>query len=118
MANTHGERSTGEIAQDVLRDVGKIVHGEIRLARAELGEKARKAGSAAGLFGGAAVCGLLAAACFVTTCIAALALAMPLWLAALLMCLLLVCAGAAFYAGARSRQKQINPVPERTVQTA
>jgi len=118
MANMQGERSAGDIVQDVVRDVGDIVRGEIRLARAEISEKAGKAGKAGGLFGGAAVCGLFAGACLVTACIAALALAMPLWLAAALMFVLLACAGGAFYAGARSRLKQIDPVPERTVQTA
>lgn len=118
MANMHGERSAGDIAQDVLRDVAEIVRGEVRMARVEIREKAVKAGKAGGLFGGAAVCGLFAGGCFVTACIAALAMHMPLWLAASLMGLFLVCAGSAFYAGARSRLKQIDPVPERTVQTA
>jgi protein-S-isoprenylcysteine O-methyltransferase Ste14 len=118
MANTTGERSAGDIVQDVLRDVGEIVQGEIRLAKAELREQAGRAGQAGGLAGGAAVCGLLAGGCFAATCIAAMALAMPVWLASLLMCIFLVCAGAACYAGARARFKQIDPVPERAVRTA
>ena len=118
MTNTYGERSAGDILRDVLNDVGDIVRGEIRLAKAELHEQAGKAGKTGGLFAGAALCGLLAAGCLVAACIAALALAMPVWLSALLMCILLACAGGACYAGARSKLKLIDPVPHRTVNTA
>jgi len=112
-----GQRSAGEIVQDVMRDVGEVVRGEIRLARAEVTEKAAKAGKAGGMLGVAALCGVMGFAALVTTGIAALALVMPLWLAALLMSVLLVCIAAAAYAGGRAKLKDINPVPERTVQT-
>lgn len=111
------ERSAGEVLQDVTQDIGNLVRAELRLARAELGEKAKKAGKAGGLLGAAAVTGLFSGACAVTTCIAALALAMPLWLAALIMSIFLVCIAAACYFGGKKRMKQIDPVPERTVQT-
>lgn len=117
MPNGNEERSPGAIVQDVLRDVGDIVQGEIRLARAEIGEKAKKAGKAGGYFGGAAVCGLLAGMSFTACGIAALALAMPVWLAALLMGVFLVCIAAAAYAGGRAKLKTVDPVPERTVET-
>lgn len=118
MANhTNGERSAGEIVQDVVRDVGEVVRGEIRLARAEMTEKAGKFGKAGGLFGAAALCGLMGFACLVLAGVAALALVMPVWLAALVISLCLVCIAAAAYAGGRSKMKDINPVPERTVQT-
>jgi hypothetical protein len=117
MPNGIEERAPGTIIQDALRDVGEIVQGEIRLAKAEMGEKAQKAGKAGGYMGGAALCGLLAAACLTTTFVAAMATAMPLWLAALLMCLFLTCAGAALYHGGRLKLKTIDTVPHRTVQT-
>jgi hypothetical protein len=117
MPNQNGERSPGAIVQDVLRDVGDIVQGEIRLAKAEFGEKAQKAGRAGGYLGGAAICGLFAGGCLVGAFIAALALAMPVWLAAALMCLFLtMIAAAAYYAG-RQKLRIIDPVPGRTVQT-
>jgi hypothetical protein len=99
----------------MLRDVGDIVQGEIRLAKAEMGEKAQKAGKAGGFMGGAALCGLLAAASVTAACIAALALEMPVWLAALLMGLFLTCAAAAFYHGGREKLKNLDTVPRQTV---
>jgi len=118
MANqTLGERSTGEIMQDVIRDVGEVVRGEMRLARAEISEKASKAGKAGGMFGAAAVCGLMAGGALVAAGIAALALVVPLWASALIVGVLLVCIGGAMYAAGRAKLKEIEPVPEKTVQT-
>jgi|SRR5579871_1985842 len=110
-------RSTGELFRDIVTDLQEMIHTEIRLGKAELAEKAKQAGQAGGMFGGAAVCGLMAGGCFVVTCIAALATAMPVWLAALLMGVLLTCTAWAMYLGGRVRWRRVNPAPERTVQT-
>ncbi len=116
-AELRDTRSLGEIVQDVLRDVQEVIRSEMRLARAEVSEKARKAGKAGGLLGAAAFCGILAAACLVTTGIAALALAMPVWLAALLMCIFLGCIGGACYAGGRARLRRVDMKPQQTIET-
>jgi hypothetical protein len=112
-----GQRSAGEIIREVVGDLESMVRSEIRLARAEMSEKIQKAESAAGLMGGAAVCGLLAGGCFVTACICALALAMPVGVAALLMGVFLICIAAALFLGGRIRLRNVNPVPERTLET-
>jgi hypothetical protein len=119
MATNHtiGERSTGEIMQDVVRDVGEVVRGEVRLARAEISDKAGKAGKAAGFLGGAALCGVMGFGALVAAAIAGLAMVMPVWLAALIMGVLLACIGGAMYAGGKAKLSKIDPVPERTVQT-
>ena len=106
-----------EIVRNILQDIGNIVQGEIRLAKTELSERARTAGKAAGILAAAATAGLLAGACFVTVCIAALALVMPLWLAALLMGILLGFAAAGAYAVGRTRMSNIEPMPQRTIET-
>jgi len=118
MANhTVTERPASEIMQDVVRDVGEVVRGEVRLARAEMSEKVGKAGKAGGFFGVAAVCGLMATASLVGAAIAGLALMLPVWASALIVGVLLACIGGAAYAGGRSKLKAIDPVPEKTVQT-
>ena len=111
------EGSTGDIVRSIIGDIQEIIHSEVRLAKAELTETARKAGKAGGLLGGAAICGLFATACFVATVVAALALVMPVWLAALLMGFFLTCTAFGMYLGGRGRWTQVNPVPGRTVQT-
>ncbi|HEX8985907.1 MAG TPA: phage holin family protein [Bryobacteraceae bacterium] len=110
-------RSLGRIVQDILRDFQEILRAELRLARAEMSEKARIAARSGVLLGGAAVCGLLAAGALVACVIAALALAMPVWAAALIAGVVLaIVAGAAFAMG-RARLKTVKPVPEQTAQT-
>ena len=117
MASNTDERSIGDLLQTVVRDIGDMVRAEIRLARAELQQSARSAGKAGGLIGGAALAGLLSAACLVTTGIAALAQAMPLWMASLLMTVFLAVVGGALYAGGRAKLRGVKPAPEQTVET-
>lgn len=112
-----GDRSAGDIVQSVMRDVGEVVRGEVRLARAEMTDKAKQAGKAGGMFGGAAVCGLLGAAALVATAIAGLANVMPLWAAAGVVALVLLCIAAVMFLAGRSKLKEVSPVPERTVET-
>jgi Putative Actinobacterial Holin-X, holin superfamily III len=117
MPNGNDVRSPVEIIQDVLRNVGDVVRAELHLARAEMTEKLQKTGKAGGFFAGAAICGFLAAASLAACIIAALALAMPVWLAALLTCLFLTCIAAALYHGAQVKIKGVRPAPELTVET-
>jgi hypothetical protein len=114
---TNTEQSTGDIVQNVMRDVGEVVRGEVRLVKAEFGEKASKAGKAGGFFGAAALCGIMGFACLTLAADAALALAMAVWAAALIVGFALLCFGAAAYFGGKAKMKNLSPVPEKTVQT-
>ena len=117
MAIPAGERSTGDIVHDALRDFGEIVRAEMRLARAEIGEKVNSTARAVLFLVAAAVCGLLCAACLAAACVSALAQVMSLWVAAVLTGLLLVGIGAGLYVEGRTLLRQVNPVPERTAQS-
>jgi hypothetical protein len=111
------ERSAGAIVNDVMRDVGEVVRGEVRLAKAEMSEKVSQAGKAGGFFGGAVLCGVIGFAALAFAAIAALTMVVPTWASALIVgVFLLGVAGAAFAIG-RSKLKEVTPVPERTVQT-
>lgn len=114
MAHTDGNESTRAIFEDVLRDAANMVRAEVRLARAEVKDDFRAAGRAAGMFGAAAVCGLLAAGSAAACVIAALSLVLPVWLAALLTAVLLACIGGAFYASGRGRIRQAGPPLDET----
>jgi hypothetical protein len=119
MALTHleQERSTTEVIRDIIFDIQEMIHSEVQLVKAEARETAQRAGRSGGMAGGAALCGFFAVACFLATCIAAMSLAMPVWLATLLIGIGLACAGWALYIGARNRWQQVHPFPQRTVQT-
>lgn len=56
-AHREEERSIGEILSDVTTDLSTLMHQELELAKAELKQTATRAGTGAGLFGGAAVAG-------------------------------------------------------------
>ena len=119
-AITHGEPngSTRAILEDVLRDVTNIVRAEVRLARAELKDDLRTARRSAGLFGAAALCGGLAAASLTACAVAALALVMPVWIAAALTAIGLVSIGGGLYAAGRDRLKKAKPALEETQREA
>lgn len=116
IAHTDGNESTRAILEDVLRDVTNIMRAEVRLARVEIKEDLRAAGRAAGMFGAAAICGLLAAGSVTACVIAALSLVLPVWLAALITAVLLACMAGALYATGRSRMRQATPPLEETRQ--
>jgi uncharacterized membrane protein YqjE len=111
------QRSIAQIVQDTMRDVQDLVRSEIRLAKAEMEEKTRKAAKAGMLLGAGITVGFLALCCAVVACIAALAVVIPVWGAAIVMFVLLgITAGGAAAAG-RSRLRNIDPKPQQTVQS-
>src|ERR671914_611946 len=56
------DRGTGELLKELSDHTTTLVRKEIELAKAELGEKGKKAGMGAGMFGGAGLLGVLALA--------------------------------------------------------
>ena len=52
--------SLGDLLGDVTKDVSTLMRQEIALAKAEIGDSAKKAGKGAGLLGGAGYAGVMA----------------------------------------------------------
>lgn len=95
-----------------------LVSQEIELAKAELGEKGKKAGLGAGMFGGAGLFGLFAFAVLTACIVLALATAMEPWLAALIVAVLYgAIAGGLAVNGKKKVQEAAPAVPEQTVDT-
>jgi hypothetical protein len=110
-------RSVTELFRDVMQDVGRIVRDEVQLAKAEFGEKTTRARSALVPLGAAIGAGLFCAACIVTACIAALALAMAVWLAAFITAVLLGGIGYFAYSAGTRKLKSLDPLPRQTIAT-
>lgn len=105
------------IARDVVYHLQNILRAEMRLAVRELKEKIQSSKKAGRWLGAAALLGLLAACCVTTACVAALAMVLPLWLAALIMGVILAGgAGGAFLLG-RLALEEVDPVPQQTLET-
>ena len=109
---------TADLVRQLSDQTSRLIRQEMALARAELTVKGKQAGIGAGLFGGAGVFGLLALGALTATAIAALALAMDTWLAALIVTVVwAVVAGAMALLGKSRVQEALPPVPEDSLES-
>ena len=112
-----GEVSVGELVGNVTRDLSTLMRQELALAQAEVKAEVSKAGKAAGALGAAGFAGYMAV----------LFLSISLWWAlghlignswsALVVAVLWGIVGAILYSSGRKKLQQVNPTPERTVDT-
>lgn len=110
---------TAELFRELSEQTSRLVRQEMDLARVELTAKAKRAGLGAGLLGGAGLFGLFAFAAMTTFAIAAIAIALPVWLSALIVGLLLgAAAGVLALEGYRQVRRAAPALPEQTVETA
>ena len=113
-----GSASLGELLKDVTTDLSALVNQEIALAKAEIREEAKKAGTIAGAFGGAA------GAAYFAAVFAALALMFVLksafdsyaW-AALLEAVLFGAVAAVLAPKGRATARTRKTTPEQTIET-
>jgi uncharacterized membrane protein YqjE len=112
------ERPVGDLVKQLAGQTSTLVRQEIDLAKAEMSEKATVAGKGAGLLGGAAAVGLLAAGSLTACLILALSEVIPDWLAALIVALVMGAIAAVLALQGRNRIRAATPpVPEQTVET-
>lgn len=78
------ERSIPDLLRELSEETATLVRQEMKLARAELAEKAKPAAASAASFGGTALFGFGAFGAITAALIAALALALPTWTAAVI----------------------------------
>jgi putative superfamily III holin-X len=107
----------GELVKQLAEETSTLVRQELELARAEMTQKGKKAGLGLGELGGAGIVALYALGALTACLIAALALAMPVWLAALIVAVVYgIIAGVLALIG-RRQLKSTSLTPERTQQT-
>jgi hypothetical protein len=107
-----------ELVKQLAEETSLLVRKELELARAEMTQKGKKAGIGLGELGGAGIVALYALGALTACFIAALALAMPVWLAALIVAVVYgIIAGVLALIGRRQLQQSLPPTPERTQQT-
>ncbi len=95
-AKPTSDASIGELMSQLSSQLSRLVRDEMQLAQKEIEQSAKRAGIGAGLFGAAGILALLGLASLIAAGIAAVALAMPVWAAALIIgAALFVAAGAA-----------------------
>jgi hypothetical protein len=109
--------SVGALIGEVTKDLSVLMRQELELAKAELQVEAKKAGQGAGAFGAAGLAGLMTV----------IFLSIALWWAlshlvghswsALIVAVLWGIIGAVAFSVGRKKFRQVNPKPERTVDT-
>jgi hypothetical protein len=109
--------SVGELIGRVTRDLSTLMRQELALARAELKQEAGRAGKAAGAFGGAGVAGHFVLLFLSLAVWAGLSTVMAAGWAALLVALVWAAIAGLLYTMGRSSMQQVDPTPQRTVET-
>ncbi len=116
MADT--ERPMGELMRELSAHTSTLVHQELELAKLELTEKGKQAGTGAGMFGGAGLVGLYAAGALTACLVLALATAVTGWLAALIVAVVYgAVAGVLALMGRAKVRQAVPPVPEQATES-
>ena len=112
------DRPVGELLRQLSEQTAALVRKELELAKVELGEKGKRAGLGAGMFGGAGLFAIRALGALTACAILALDTAMDAWLAALIVGLVYgAIAGALALTGKTKVQQATPPVPEQAVES-
>jgi uncharacterized membrane protein YqjE len=112
-----GEPTLAALVHDLTQQIPELIRSELRLAQAEVTEKGKRAGLGIGMFSAAGLLAFFGLAALITTAILALDLAMPAWLAALIVAVvLLAVAGAVALAGKKQVQAATPAMPERAME--
>jgi uncharacterized membrane protein YqjE len=111
------DRSIGELLKQLSQETSTLVRQELELARAELQEQGKRAGTGAGMLGGAGIAGLLTLGALTATLIALLDTAMATWVAALIVTLIWAAIAGVLALQGRNKLKEATPPAPQTVET-
>jgi hypothetical protein len=110
------ERSTGELVKQISEQISVLMRDELKLAQLEMTRKGKRAGMGIGILGGSGLTALYGLGCLIACVILAISGVLAAWLAALIVCaMLLAVAGVADLIGKGRLQRATPPVPEETV---
>ncbi len=108
--------SVGELVGQATEQLSRLVRQEVSLAKEELAEKGRRAGRGGGLLGGAGAVAYVGLMALAATAIAAIAVALPVWAAALIVTAgLFLVAGVLGLMGRAQWRRATPPKPEETL---
>ena len=112
------ELGTGELVRQASQQVSDLVRAELRLGMAEMKGKAKQTGVGAGMLSAAGLTALYGVAAGLAAAIAAIALVLPVWAAALIIMGALFVIAAVLGLIGRSRvNRGVPPVPEQAIES-
>ena len=110
--------SLAELIKQLSEQSSRLARQEVELAKAKLAVKGKRAGTGAGIFGGAGTFGLYGFGALTAAAILALSLAMSAWLAALIIAVVYgAIAGILALQGKNKVQQATPPVPEQATES-
>lgn len=116
MTTQQSDEPIGAVVHRLSEQLPELIRSEIRLAQAELSEKGKHAGKGIGLFSGAGLLAFFGVAAALATAVIALDLALPLWLSALIVTVVLFAVAGVVALMGKKQVSQATPVaPERAV---
>jgi hypothetical protein len=109
--------SVGQLMSEIATDLSTLMRQEVELAKAEVKQEAAKAGKGAGMLGGAAYGGNMALLFGTLALVFAIGSQIGLGWAALIVTVLWGTIAALLASRGRAQLRNVNPKPERTMQT-
>lgn len=104
-----GHHSVGALVGQATEQVSLLVRQEVALAKAELAEKGKRAGRGGGLLGAAGAVGYIGLMALSGTAVALIALALPVWAAALIVTGVLFAVAAVLAMMGRAQLRRATP---------
>jgi hypothetical protein len=113
----HDDPTMGALVHDLTQQVPQLIRSELKLAQTEMTEKGKRAGVGIGMFSAAGLLAFFGLACLVTTAILGVAHALPDWLSALLVgVVLFAVAGIVALVGKKEVQQATPAAPEHAIE--
>ena len=109
--------SVGSLIGEVTKDLSTLMRQELELAKVEMKAEAKKAGQGAGMFGAAGFAGYMVLMFLSIALLWALSHLVGHSWSALIVAILWGIVGAVAFVMGRKKFQQVNPKPERTVDT-
>jgi Flp pilus assembly protein TadB len=109
------DASIGELMSNLSAQTSRLVRDEMKLAQKELQQSVKHAGIGAGLFSAAGLLSVLGLMTVIAAGVAALALVLPVWAAAVIVAVLLFAAAGVAALLGRKQAKEVAPPPKESV---
>jgi uncharacterized membrane protein YqjE len=111
------DRSLGDLFNELSQEFSQLVREEVNLAKAEVTQKASAAGKDVGFMAAGGAVAYIGVMALVAGIIIALGHAIPLWLSAIIVGLLVAGGGYLLVQRGMTALKQTNMAPEQTIET-
>ncbi len=111
------DRTFTDLFQGIVQKVQEIIRSEVRLARAEVTQEAKKTASASLVFGAGAVLAFYSVGVLLLAGIYGLSAVVPPWAAALVIWAVVSGIAAILLISGRARFRQVHAKPEATIQS-